>query len=312
MANGGGVGCVQLQRLVAGYAFEVVVTQLDADGFALVAFALQVGGHLLAQAGENLPQLLAVAHRVQVFLKGGFAAHADGFAVHAHRALVAAPGGFVQPSAVDLAKVGHQLQAVACGQIADGVDAVFLQFLLGLGANAVDLAASQRPDQGLQIGFVHDRNPIGFVELAGHFGDQFVRRHAHRAGQARGFKNGFLDQAGQHPSAVALAARHIGEVDVDLVHTAVFHQRGDVGDDGFEAARIVPVLVKIHRQQNRFGAQLGGFHQAHGRADAEFARRVGGGGDHAATGVTSDAREKIQRNVRQVLRAPFLRRVSLR
>ena len=72
----------------------------------------------------------------------------------------------------------------------------------------------------------------------------------------------------------------------------------------------MPVLVKIHRQQNRLRAQLGGFHQTHGRADAEFAGGVGGSGDHAATCIAGDTREKFKRNFCKMLSSPFLFRVG--
>ena len=100
-----------------------------------------------------------------------------------------------------------------------------------------------------------------------------------------------MDEPRQHPSAFALTAWHLGEVDVDLVHPPVFHDRRDVRDDGFEALGIVPVLRKVHRQQHRLRTQLRGFHQPHGRAHAELACRIGGGGDHAAPGVVAQQRK---------------------
>ena len=111
---------------------------------------------------------------------------------------------------------------------------------------------------------MHDGNAVGFVELAGHLRKQFIGCHANRASQTGVVKNTFLNQTRQHTTAFALAAGHIGEVDVHLVNPTVFHQRRNVGDDVFEALRIVTVLVKVHRQQNGVGAKLGGFHHAHG------------------------------------------------
>jgi hypothetical protein len=116
------------------------------------------------------------------------------------------------------------------------VDTLGSQFGFCLGANAVDLAAGQGPDQRLQIGLVDDGNAVGLVELAGHFGQQLVGGHAHRAGEACGLENAFLYQPRQHPPAFALTARHGGEVDVHLVHPPVFHDGCNVGDDGLEFA----------------------------------------------------------------------------
>ena len=301
MADALRIGGVFIGAVVARDGLEVVVANFDADGAALVAFALQIGRDLLAQAGEHRAEFLAVAHGVQVALEGGLAAHAHRLALGHHGAVVAPPGGLMQPCAVAFAEVLQQPSGVAFGELADGLDAVGFEFFVGLGPNAVDLAAGQWPDEALQIGLVDDGNALGFVELAGHFGQEFVGRYADRAGQARGLKDAFLDQARQHPTAFALAAGHVGEVDVDLIHATVFHERRDLGDDGFEAARKVPVTLKVHRQQNGVGAQLGGLHQAHGRADAKGAGGVGGRGDHTSAGVAQQAREKGQRNVAQAI-----------
>ena len=150
------------------------------------------------------------------------------------------------------------------GQLANGADAMGQQLGLGFGAYAIDLAARQRPNLGRYILRLQDGDAIGFVQLAGHLGQQLVGCHANRAGQARGLENAFLDQSCQHPATLALTTRYIGEVDVHLVHTAVFHQRGNLCDEAFELSRVVSVLLKIHGQQNRIGAQLGRFHHAHG------------------------------------------------
>ncbi|OIQ64687.1 hypothetical protein GALL_537610 [mine drainage metagenome] len=109
-------------------------------------------------------------------------------------------------------------------------------------------------------------------------------------------ENGFLDQAGQHPAAFALAAGDLGEVNVDLIDTPVFNLWRNVGNDALEEAGVVPVLGKIDRQQNRLRTQLGRFHQAHGRADAKLACRIGGGGDDPAPGVIGQAGKVFYRD----------------
>ena len=142
----------------------------------------------------------------------------------------------MQPGTVAFAKVFHQPGQVALSQVANRLDAVGLELVVSLGPNAVDLAAGQWPDQALQILFLHDGNAVGLVELAGHFGDQFVGRYADRAGQSRGVKNAFLDQTRQHPPTFALAAGHIRKVDVDLVHPPVLHEWCNVGNHSLEGA----------------------------------------------------------------------------
>ena len=237
---------------------------------------------------------------MQVAFKGGFSADGDRLALGHHWTVVAAPGGAVHPGAGGLAKSVDEPLLVARSQFAHQADAVFFEFFIRLGANAVDLAAGQRPDFALQVVFKNDGDAIGFVELAGHFGEQLVGCHANRAGQAGVVKNAFLDQPGQHPATFALPARYVGEVDVDLVHTPVFHQRRDLQDDVLEAAREAAVFGKVNRQHDGLRAEFGGFHHAHGRANAKLPRGVSGGGDHAPAHITAQQFKGRHGDVAQV------------
>ena len=185
------------------------------------------------------------------------------------------------------------------------------QLGFGFGANAVDLAAGQGPDHGFQIVGLHDGNAIGFVELARHLGQQLVGRNAHRAGEAGVVKDGFLNEPCQHAPTLALPARHMGEVDVDLVYATVLHERCDVSDDGFKTLRVMAVLVKIHRQQDGVWAQLGRLHHPHGRAHAKLPRGIGGGGDDTAPCVACDARKEVERDFVQLVFRPFVVGVRL-
>src|SRR3990167_9436562 len=299
-AGGGGVVGEVIDRHVARHALEIVIPQLDADGFSSVALALQVVRDLFAEFREHRAQFSAVAHRVQVALEGGFSAHAHRLALGHHRALIAAPAHFVQPVAVALAEMLDQPAGLARRQFADGVDAIPLQLLIGLGAHPVDLSAGQRPDLVLQVLGPDDADAVGLVELARHLGDQLVGRHTDGAGDSGGLEDALLNESSQHAPALTLAAGHLGEVDVDLVHAAVLHHRRDLQDGALEQARDAAHFVKVHRQQDGLRAELGRLHEPHGRAHAELARRVGGGGDHAAPGVAREAGEKIHRDAREV------------
>ena len=169
--------------LVARGDLEIVVAQLDPDGLSDIALALQVLRDLLAQVREDGAQLGAVAHRVQVALEGGLAAHRHRLALGHHRPLVAAPGHLVHPGAVALPKFCDQPVALARRELADGADAERCELLVGLGPDAVDLAARQRPDARLQVVLVDHRDAVGLVELARDLGQQLVGRDADRAGE---------------------------------------------------------------------------------------------------------------------------------
>ncbi len=234
-----------------------------------------------------------VAHGVQVALEGGLAAEAHRLAVGDHRALVASPARLVQPCAIALAEVLDQPGLLARGEVADGVQAMGLELLVGARADAVDLAAGQGPDAGGEVVDGDNADAVGLVELAGKLGEQLVGRDANGAGELRHFEDALLDAARQLAATVAFAAGDVGEVDVDLVDAAVLHHRRDLRDSAFEEPGDTAYFVEIHRQQDGVRAELGGLHQAHGGADSELAGGVGGGGDDAAAGVGVEAGERF-------------------
>ncbi len=205
----------------------------------------------------------------------------------------------MQPGAVALSEIVDQPLGGLRRDVADGHQVQLVQPDFGLGPDALDLAHRQRPDLRSHILFVHHRDAVGLVEFAGHLGDQLVGRDADRAGQAGAREDAALDQPCQHPPAFALAARHVGEIDVDLVDASVLDQRRDLADGGLEGARELAHLVEIDRQHQRLRAQLRRLHHAHGRADAELARRVGGGGDDPAPDVVLEQRKGVGRDLAQ-------------
>jgi len=54
-------------------------------------------------------------------------------------------------------------------------------------------------------------------------------------------------------SAIGLRARHVGQVDVDLVDAAVLDDRCEFRDGCLEEPRVAAVLVEIGGQQDRVG-----------------------------------------------------------
>jgi hypothetical protein len=72
-----------------------------------------------------------------------------------------------------------------------------------------------------------------------------------------------MPESRQHPAPLALATRHVGEIDVDLVYAPVFHERRDVGDDGFEALGVMAVLREVHGKQDGIRTQFGRLHHPH-------------------------------------------------
>ena len=67
----------------------------------------------------------------------------------------------------------------------------------------------------------------------------------------------------------------VAQVDVDLVDAAILDARSDAGDRRLESGGILAVRVKVGRQENGVGGQLGGFHQPHAGKHAECACRIG-------------------------------------
>ena len=158
----------------------------------------------------------------------------------------------------------HQPGQAAGGQLTNPLDAQLLQPGTGFGTDAIDLAARQGPDARGQVLRLDDGDAMGFFEFAGHLGQQLVGGHPHGTGQARLGADGGLDARGQHAPTLVLAAGHLSEVDVDLVHAAVLHHRRDGEDDLLEGARKLAVARKVDGQQDGLRAQARRLHHAHG------------------------------------------------
>ena len=96
----------------------------------------------------------------------------------------------------------------------------------------------------------------------------------------------------QHSTAVSLAAIRVREIDIDLIDAAIFDHRREVRDLGLEFARVMAVLVEIHRQQDGVRAKLCCLHQPHGRVHTKLARRIGSGGDHPTPRIVAQPRKR--------------------
>ncbi len=178
-------------------------------------------------------------------------------------------------------------------------------FAADFGPDAVQPTHRQRREARADIVFGDDREAVGLVELGRDLRDQLVGREADRAVQAGGVAHGLLQFAtdvarappgfGMRFDRVDVGPEpgrdHVREVDVDLVDAAVLDLRRERAHRRLEEPRILPVLVEVDRQQDRVGRLRGGLHHAHGRVDAQRARLVGRGRDHAPARVVGEARE---------------------
>ncbi len=107
------IGGVVVHRLVACGDAEIGIAQLDAEGARHITLAQQVGRHLLAQAGENVPEFGLVVYRMQVAVKRGFAADADRARCGSPTGLSSRPqAAFVQPVAVAVSELLHQPERI--------------------------------------------------------------------------------------------------------------------------------------------------------------------------------------------------------
>ena len=140
----------------------------------------------LAQVGEDGAELGAVAHGVQVALEGGFAADAHGLA----RSPPGCRPGPRQRGAATHRWILPNCATSHCGSCAASspmVNARAPPAFVGLGADAVDLAHVQRPDQRLQVGLVNDGNAVGLGTRSPSW-PAAGWRHANGAGQPGAFK----------------------------------------------------------------------------------------------------------------------------
>ena len=158
---------------------------------------------------------------------------------------------------------------------------------LALRADARNPPDRERVEKRLDRLRLHDRQPVGLLEVRGDLGDELVRPDADRAGEALA-----LDDLGLHRPRVdgrALEVAERGEVEEGLVDARLLEGIGAPGGDGHDPVRHLAIDRTVAAEEHgfRLSAAPRRLRQAprardrHRRPDAVLPGRVAGRGDDA-------------------------------
>ncbi|MNU56952.1 hypothetical protein D3C71_460570 [compost metagenome] len=180
-----------------------------------------------------------------------------------------------------------------------------LQVRAGLYAQAVHLLRRHRPDametlhrQGLDKGLPSPwRDHELAVRLAlvrGQLGQELVVGHPGRRRQIGLLENARADLLGRRRGR--RQSPDIGrDVKIGLIERQGFDQGRVVCENGVDLRRDGPIDLEPGRREDQFRTLPQGRARGHGRAHAELARLIAGGGDHAArSGVAYSHRPSTQ------------------
>ena len=142
----GGVADGNAEGMVPCEGGEVLEAELDAHAVGQVPLAGEVLGQALAQTQEDARELRPVPPCVEIPVEGSLAANGFGFPRGRQGAVISAMGSVKEPRAIAPAEVPDEEVRIGLCKLTDGADPEALQFLRGLGADAVDGRAGQGPD----------------------------------------------------------------------------------------------------------------------------------------------------------------------
>ena len=251
-----------------------------------------------AQRHQQLRQLsLAGLEPLQVLGVGALHTQRLAPLARLHRSLVDAAAQFVQALA-EAPEALRQLEHREGAQIGAARHPHGAEALGGRLAHAEDASHRQRRDEGIDLLGQHHEIAVGLVPVAGHLGQELVRRHPRGDRDADLGAHAPTDVARDQRGAAMAGARR-AHVEEGFVQRQRLHQVGVVVEDLADLARGGAVLVEIRRQDHQPRAEPARMRRGHRRMHAVFARHVVAGGDHAAAlGTAADRnRQARQRGV---------------
>ncbi len=218
---------------------------------------------------------------VDVVVEGDLAADRLGQRpLAAHRREAAPEGELAQPVGASAEGRGKQREGHVL-QHADGSEAEGGQPLLGDRPDAADLADGQVAQAAVHVGVGELADAGRLVEAGGQLGQQFGGPDADGASDAVRVVHLLLDAQGdgarraeQPPAA--------GDVEVGLIDGGDLDEVGVPPQQLDDAAVHSEIGLHVDRQEHPPRAEPLGLEDGHGAVDAEDARLVGAGGDHAA------------------------------
>jgi hypothetical protein len=241
-----------------------------------------LGGDLAGEAGDLRLDLVPV---LDVLLEGDLAAVRSGdVRTRVDLGVAPAPAKQHQPGTGHRAELGRQPVRVGGGELADRVDAETFELVDRLLADAPDHVGRSVAEQ-LVPGLRGQPEHAGrLAEAGGDLRLQLVLADADRAVEA----GRLLDAGGEVAGEGFGVRRLVGlvrlEADEGLIPAEHLHRGAGVPQHVHDHGRHLEVGGRVDRQENAVRAALLRGPQRQAGVDAEFARLVGGGRDHAPLG----------------------------
>ena len=233
-----------LAALVGADDAEVVVAHLHGQALHDVVGVQPV--HAPFQPLQQIVQLLQpVGQRLLVLMVGFFHAHRLAAAAGLHRSVVIAPGQMVEPLP-ETAEVVGQLQPGQLLQIAAGLDAQRGELVLGDPADAGNALHRQRGDEIVHLIRSDHEQPVGLAPVAGHLGQEFVRRHPGGHGDVDGLAHLAADRLGDARGAVGVQWA-LGDVEKGLVQGQGLDNIGEGAKNVLNLSGHAPVFIEVRR-----------------------------------------------------------------
>jgi hypothetical protein len=280
------LGCVGrlAQRRAAGDGLEIAEADFHRDGPRPQAVMTQSCRYLLGLFEHYAANLIGVG---DIDAERLFLADALGFAIGCDGAVVDAECQAPEVIALVGADAAVEYIFVELAQVCERFDTKAVQLRRGLGADAPDLVDWQRRKDRLEVFARDDGETVGLVHVAGELGEELVRCHADRRGQAS-FCSDARSKRARDGDGVAEEGLARGDVEERLVDAQWFNERRERFEDREHVAGYDAVAVEVDGDDNRVRTvALGDGHRLGGVA-TEGAGFVRGRGDDAAWTVVTD------------------------
>ena len=171
------------------------------------------------------------------------------------------------------------------GQVADGVDAVLVQYPGRRPAHEEKVGHRQRPHLFRHVCPGEDGGCVWLFHVAAQLGKNLVERDTHTDGETSLFLHGAPDLVGDGPAVPTEEVHGAGNVQPALVDAKGLHQIGVPLIDGVDPLGPQPVLVVVGGEEDEIGAFPPGLPDGLRRLDLEFLGRLVLGQDDAVAAL---------------------------
>ncbi len=275
--GGGGEGGGAIDGL------EVAVADFEGDAAGEEVLAAEADGDLFDLIEKDAADCFGFG---DIDGEGVFVADTFGFAVAGDGAVIDAAGE-VEEALGFVAAAGLEPVEGLGAEVGDGLDAPLVEASGGGLADAPDFGDGEGEEDAVDIFGADDGEAVGFVEVGGEFGEEFVGGDADGGGEVEVCGDALAERLGDgFGRAEELLCA--GEIEEGFVDAKGFDEGGEFFEDGEHLGGDAVVVIAADGEDDGVGAEaLGDGHGLGGMA-AEAAGLVAGGGDDATGAVVAD------------------------